>query len=100
MPQAKNAMEIFKLLDMSNCRECGEKTCLAFAGAVFQGQKKLAQCPKLDPEIIERYSEQPSKQQAGVQEGEDYLKQLKSEIVSHDLAEAAKRVGAQITGFR
>ena len=100
MPQAKNAMEIFRLLDMSNCRECGEKTCLAFAGAVFQGQKKLAQCPKLDPEIIERYSEQPSKQQAGVQEGEDYLKQLKSEIVSHDLAEAAKRVGAQITGNR
>jgi CO dehydrogenase/acetyl-CoA synthase gamma subunit (corrinoid Fe-S protein) len=28
MPPPKNAMEIFKLLDMSNCRECGAKTCL------------------------------------------------------------------------
>ena len=35
MAQPKNAMEIFKLLDQSNCRECGQKTCLAFAGAVF-----------------------------------------------------------------
>jgi len=36
MAQIKNAMEIFKLLEKSNCRECNEKTCLAFAGAVFQ----------------------------------------------------------------
>ncbi|MBW1753989.1 MAG: Fe-S cluster protein, partial [Deltaproteobacteria bacterium] len=35
MPQPKNAMEIFRHLDKSNCRECREKTCLAFAGAVF-----------------------------------------------------------------
>ena len=100
MPKAQNAMEIFKLLDMSNCRECGEKTCLAFAGAVFQGQKKLAQCPKLDPEIIERYSEQPSKQQAGVQEGEEYLKQLKREIANNDLTESAKKLGAKYSGNR
>ena len=97
MPQAKNAMEIFKLLDMSNCRECGEKTCLAFAGAVFQGQKKLAECPKLDPEIIERYSGQPAKQEAVEQNRDEYLKQLKSEIVNHDLMAASKRVGAQFS---
>ena len=97
MPQAKNAMEIFKLLDMSNCRECGEKTCLAFAGAVFQSQKKLAECPKLDPEIIGRYSEQPLKQEATEQNREEYLKQLKSEIVDHDLAAVAERVEAQFS---
>ncbi len=100
MPQAKNAMEIFKLLDMSNCRECGEKTCLAFAGAVFQGQKKLAECPKLDPEIIERYSGQPAKQEAVEQNRDEYLKQLKSEIANHDLMAASKRVGAQISNNR
>ena len=43
MPQPKNAMEIFQLLDKSNCRECGETTCLAFAGAVFTGRKDLDQ---------------------------------------------------------
>mgnify|MGYP000668137593 CR=1 FL=1 len=37
MPSPNSAMEVFKHLDKSNCRECGEKTCLAFAGAVFMG---------------------------------------------------------------
>ena len=46
MPAPKNAMEVFQLLDKSNCRECGEKTCLAFAGAVFQGHRKISECPK------------------------------------------------------
>ena len=35
MPQFKNAMEVFKLLDKSNCQECYVATCLAFsAGAL------------------------------------------------------------------
>ena len=100
MPQAKNAMEIFKLLDMSNCRECGEKTCLAFAGAVFQGHKKLAECPKLDPEIIQRYSVKSAKQDAVEQNRDEYLKQLKSEIANHNLAAAAERVDAKFSGNR
>ena len=41
MSQLTNPMEIFKLLDKSNCRECREATCLAFAAAVFKGQKQL-----------------------------------------------------------
>ena len=45
-------MEIFQMLDQSNCRECGKKTCLAFAGAVFLGKKKLIECPKLDADMI------------------------------------------------
>jgi hypothetical protein len=97
MPPPKNAMEIFKLLDMSNCRECGEKTCLAFAGAVFQGQRKLAECPKLDREVIERYSGTPANRDAAEQNRDEYLKQLKSEIAHHDLAAVATRVGAKFS---
>ena len=41
MPRPNSAMEVFKHLDKSNCRECGEKTCLAFACAVFQSQKEI-----------------------------------------------------------
>jgi ArsR family metal-binding transcriptional regulator len=47
-------MEILKLLDKSNCRECGEKTCLAFAGAVCRGWRGLDECPRLDPKVVER----------------------------------------------
>src|SRR5210317_2253252 len=98
MPQPKHAMEIFQLLDMSNCRECGEKTCLAFAGAVFQGQKKLAECPKLDRETIERFSGEAADQNRAEQTRDEYLKQLKREIAGHDLAAAANRVGARFSG--
>ena len=97
MPPPKNAMEIFQLLDISNCRECGEKTCLAFAGAVFQGQRKLAECPKLDQETIERFSGQPADQRATEENRDEYLKQLKSEVANHDLAAAAKRAGARFS---
>ena len=62
MPRPKNVMEIFQLLDKSNCRECGEKTCLAFAGAVFMDRKKLDKCPRLDRDTIERFSEKSENQ--------------------------------------
>jgi hypothetical protein len=95
MPKPKHAMEIFQLLDKSNCRECGEKTCLAFAGAVYQGRRKIAECPKLDSETIRRFSGTEKDANGGFVEGADFLEQLKSEITAADLAEAAQRVGAQ-----
>ena len=52
MPAPQNAMEIFRLLEKSNCRKCGEKTCLAFAGAVYQQRRQLADCPYLDPATV------------------------------------------------
>ena len=48
MTEFANAMEIFKLLDKSNCRACNETTCLAFASKVFLGQKALSDCPRLE----------------------------------------------------
>ena len=59
MSKPKNAFEIFGFLDKSNCRKCGEKTCLAFAGAVFLGQKKIHECPKLSREALERFVGEP-----------------------------------------
>jgi len=98
MPQPKNAMEIFQLLDRSNCRECGEKTCLAFAGAVFKGQKRINKCPKLDRETILRFGGESEKQNTVEQNREEYLNILKKEIGNIDLAAAAKRVGAHFSG--
>jgi hypothetical protein len=98
MPPPKHAMEIFQLLDKSNCRECGKKTCLAFAGAVFQGKRKIEECPKLDRETIERFSGGDQNQNNVFQEGADYLEKLKNEIAGADLAEAAQRVGAKFSG--
>lgn len=91
MSKFNNAMEVFELLDKSNCRDCGEKTCLAFAGAVFQGRRDLSECPRLDPEVVARYSD--NARDKGPSEAEEYLENLKSEIRNIDLAEAAERVG-------
>jgi hypothetical protein len=97
MSRPKNAMEIFQRLDKSNCRECGEKTCLAFAGAVFTGRRKINACPKLRRETIERFCDEPEDQMVAEQEGETFLKSMRKAIAGIDLAAAAQRVGARFT---
>ena len=94
MPRPQNAMEIFRLLDKSNCRECGEKTCLAFAGAVYQGHKKIQQCPKVDPATISRYADESEKENSLEKNRDEYLELLKNEVGNIDLDAAAERVGA------
>ena len=91
MTQPKNAMEIFKLLDKSNCRECGQKTCLAFAGAVYQGLKEIQA-------TIDRFSDKSKKRNIVQQNQDAYLEMLKNEISEIDLAKAAERVGADFSG--
>jgi len=97
MTQPKNAMEIFQLLEKSNCRDCGYKTCLAFAGAVFRGQSKLELCPKLDRETIERFSGEPRKEHTVEEIQEAYMKDLKAKISDLDLDEAAQRIGGRVS---
>jgi len=98
LSKPKNAFEVFQFLDKSNCGQCGEKTCLAFAGVVFLGQKRIRECPKLSPEILERFREEPDAVGSGEPSPEDRLEKLKSEITRIDLAEAAERVGAVYSG--
>lgn len=98
MAQPKSAFEIFRLLEKSNCRECGEKTCLAFAGAVFLGQRKIHECPKLNLEAVECFAGEPDKRNTHEQNPGDHLEKLKAEIAHLDLAEAAERVGAVFSG--
>ena len=97
MSKPKNAFEIFQFLDKSNCGECGEKTCLAFAGAVFLGQRRIRECPRLSPEVLERFAEKPDKSSPQEPSPEDRLEKLRSEIARLDLAEAAERVGAVLS---
>jgi len=40
-------LEILKLLPKTNCRECGEPTCMVFATRVAEGAKGLEDCPAL-----------------------------------------------------
>ena len=42
-----NAFEIYKLLPKTNCKECGEATCMAFAVSLLRQAKKVNDCPPL-----------------------------------------------------
>jgi acetyl-CoA decarbonylase/synthase complex subunit gamma len=42
---ALTGVEIFKLLPKTNCKKCGQPTCLAFAMKLAQRQASLDQCP-------------------------------------------------------
>jgi hypothetical protein len=95
MPAPQNAMEIFLLLDKSNCQLCGKKTCLAFAGAVFKGEQRLAECPQLAPETVARYDEQPNAESQEKQNGALLMQQLQKALSQTDLAAAAARAGAR-----
>jgi hypothetical protein len=98
LSRPKNAFEIFHFLDRSNCGKCGETTCLAFAGAVFLGQRKIHECPNVNREALERVAGEPNKTITLEQDPGDLLEKLKSEIGHLDLAEAASRVGAGFSG--
>lgn len=95
MKKPENAMEIFKLLDQSNCRECGEKTCLAFAGAVYQGRRSLDECPRLDEETLNMYAGESGGGNQIEQARDEFLAELKAEAAQTDLKAAAERVGGE-----
>ena len=100
MSPPQTAMEIFKLLDRSNCRACGHKTCLAFAGAVFKGERSLDECPKLAAETLQRYAGQADAPSLVEQNYDEYIQRAKDEIAGLDLAAAAERAGGRFTGDR
>ncbi len=100
MAKPRNAMEIFELLDKSNCRDCGYKTCLAFAGAVFRGQATLDQCPKLDSETVARFSEPADGGNDTEANRAEHLEELKREAAALDFREAAERVGGRFHNDR
>lgn len=48
MPRPQ-VIQILKLLPKTNCRECGEPTCMVFAARVAEGAKGGDDCPPLPP---------------------------------------------------
>jgi hypothetical protein len=94
-----NPLEIVQLLAKSNCKKCGEKTCLAFASAVVMGKRKLNECPELSSEIIAQFVEAPEDREAN-EPGFEYIAKLKSQIARMNLSAAGERVGGNFSDGR
>jgi hypothetical protein len=87
-------LTIFRQLEQSNCRECGEKTCLAFAAAVCIGQKKLAACLRLSEAAKAALADMLPAPPAN-KHGEGHVARLKAELRRIDLRQAAERCGGE-----
>ena len=100
-PKQRNAMDILKVLDKSNCKECGSPTCLAFAALVVQGKKTLRDCPHLDDDVIESLGGAVVNAERKVEDRRDeFLERLREEFLRVDFGEVADRVGASVNGER
>jgi len=51
-----NVVAILKYLPRTNCRECGEPTCMAFAAKVRDGERTPEDCPPLTPEQRQNFA--------------------------------------------
>lgn len=94
MPELNTVIDILKLLDKSNCRKCGSRTCLAFSADVISGRKQLRDCPELDEEILAQYDGQVEARESLDNQAAEAIEQLKRHVAGIDLQEAAKRLGA------
>ncbi len=100
MAQLNNVLDILKLLDKSNCKKCGEATCLAFAATVHKGEKELGSCPNLDSDVVDQFSDGVKTRKSSDQDLREAMARLKKRIAETDLAEAARRVGGKFANGR
>jgi ArsR family metal-binding transcriptional regulator len=56
-PARPRILEILKLLPRTNCRECGQPTCMVFAAQVAEGGRGAEDCPPLLQEPKARLNE-------------------------------------------
>ncbi len=100
MSQLSNPLEIYKLLQKTNCGQCRIPSCMAFAVAIVQGQKELNDCPYIDEATLELLGGKIVKQKPPEQDSEKALNHLRQEILRIDFAEAAARVGGTFENGR
>jgi acetyl-CoA decarbonylase/synthase complex subunit gamma len=54
---ALKGLDIFKLLPKTNCKKCGNPTCMAFAMKVAQGGITIDKCPDISADALAQLSE-------------------------------------------
>lgn len=73
---------------------------MAFSAAVFKGEKELALCPYVAPDIIEKYGAQKRPARNFDADLDNVVNQLKQKIRQTDLAAAAGRTGSRYDGHK
>jgi hypothetical protein len=66
---------------------------MAFAAAVFNGEKELDQCPHLEEDVIARHGRRNKKRALGAEDLDESVLEMKKRIFTVDLSAAAQRLG-------
>lgn len=98
--QIKTPLELYKLLNKSNCRQCMLPSCMAFAVAVIQGSKRLADCPYLDSDLIDNLQQGVAPRTFLADDQEKIVQQLQRKVAELDFPKVAKRIGAVVIDER
>lgn len=93
-------LEIYKVLPKTNCRQCQMSTCMAFASAVIQGQKRLSDCPFIDEDVISRFEGGTTRQTPAEKKQIEVMESLREQISATDLRLRAEVLGAEMRGER
>jgi acetyl-CoA decarbonylase/synthase complex subunit gamma len=54
---ALKGLDIFKLTPKTNCKDCGNPTCMAFSMKVAQGVLDISKCPHLSADVLAKLAE-------------------------------------------
>jgi hypothetical protein len=100
MVEIKNTMAIFKLLPKTNCRKCNAPTCLAFAAAVFQGQRQISDCPFVDSALHQDTYMEKAPLAVREEDMNEKLGRLKAKVAQLDLAQRAAILGGRFSNNR
>ncbi|MEW6595075.1 MAG: DUF3786 domain-containing protein [Thermodesulfobacteriota bacterium] len=90
------ALTVYKILPRTNCGKCQLPSCLAFAGAIVGGSRKLTECPDLDQAVAADFA--AKHQQPGPKEENqaEFLDKLQRKMAGIDLAAVAPLIGATV----
>ncbi len=87
-------LEIYKVLEQSNCKRCMLPSCLAFSAAVIGGQKKLDDCPLLSDELKKSLSRKLENRSAAAPTQAVFIDTLLHKVRGLDLSVVAPDIGA------
>jgi hypothetical protein len=87
-----NYLDIYKLLNKSNCGECDTPTCMAFALSVIKGERDPVDCPYIDKEVASKIAQSVERKDWKV----DLIQSLRKEVTGIEFNAVADGLGAQI----
>lgn len=92
-----SVLDVFKMLPRTNCGECGQPTCLAFATQVIKEGEDLSRCPYLPESAAPQVAAVQAQQQAGLGRRRESLaiarEALEEKVASLDFARQATAHG-------